>query len=366
MQLVFYSTLLILVILVTTRVLPARELFSTVDWRLLLLLGSFMLLAEGLKSAGFVDWFAEAMSRWARGPEGLYLLVLTSSFVLAMFVTNDAALFAVVPFTIALAQRAQLHLRRLVIYEIMAVNLGSALTPWGNPQNLFIYHHYRLSPLLFFRESLPFAGVSFAVLSLLVLGNLIFTARRTLAPSLGEVGEPRVSWGRSGILLGMFVLFVLSVLRLVPVLIPAVGLVLYMGTMARDGFKRLDWFLLGTFFLLFPTMNGLGGLLARAFGGEINNPLSVYGIGIGISQLISNVPGVMLLSHATEDWRSLFYGVNLGGLGTVVASFANLIGLSLYLNGVKGDDWKAFLGESFGWNALVLAVLGGIFMLFVG
>ncbi len=365
-QLAFYSVVALLVVLLATRILPAYEFLATVDWRFLLLLGSFMLLAEGMKSAGFVDWFAAVMSRWAYGPEGLYLLVLTSSFVLAMLVTNDAALFATIPFTIALARRTRLHLRRLVIYEIMAVNLGSAFTPWGNPQNLFIYHHYHLSPLAFFRESIPFAGISFAAISLLVLGNLIFATRRALTSPPEAVSEPRVSWGRSGILLAIFALLVLSVLRWIPVLLPAGCLVLYTGTMARDGFKRLDWFLLGTFFLLFPAMSGLGGLLARAFGGEISNPLSVYGIGIGISQLISNVPGVMLLSHATEDWRSLYYGVNIGGLGTVVASFANLIGLSLYLNGVKEDGWKAFLGESLGWNALLLVALGGIFTLFVG
>lgn len=366
MQLVFYSTLLVLVILLTTRVLPARALFSTVDWRLLLLLGSFMLLAEGLNLAGFVEWIAAAMARRARGPGGLYLLALTSAFTLAMLVTNDAALFAIIPFTLALARRAQLHLRRLVIYEIIAVNLGSAFTPWGNPQNLFIYHRYHLSPAGFFRESAPFALVSFAVLSLLVLGNLILAKKRALTPPLGTVPEPQVSWGRSTILLGLFVLLVLSVLRLVPVFASAGLLVLYMGAAGRDGFKRLDWCLLGTFFLLFPTMSGLGGMLARAFGGGLNSPFSVYGAGIGISQVISNVPTVMLLSHATADWRSLFYGVNLGGLGTVVASFANLIGLSLYLNGVKEDGGRAFLGESLGWNALVLAVLGGIFTLFVG
>ena len=176
-QLMFCLIFSVLLVLLFTRFLTVREAFAPVDWRLLVFLGSFMLLADELGSAGFVEWIAREMARRARGPRGLYLLVLTSSFILAMLVTNDAALFAIVPFTLALARRTQLRLRRLVIYEIMAVNLG--------------------------------------------------------------------------------------------------------------------------------------------------------------------------------------------GLGTVVASFANLIGLSLYLNGVRDDGWKAFLGESLGWNTLLLVGLGGIFVLFI-
>ena len=127
--------------LLATHLLPVKELPSTIDWHLLLLLGSFMLISEGLKLALFMDWIAEGMAHAGHSLSNLYLLLLTGAFVLAMLITNDAALFAIIPFTIVLAQRVRLNLRRIVIYEIIAVNLGSALTPWGNPQNLFIYHY---------------------------------------------------------------------------------------------------------------------------------------------------------------------------------------------------------------------------------
>ncbi len=365
-QIAFAITLVALVTLLVVRIVPTRGFFATVDWHVLLLLGSFMLLADGLKSAGFVEWIAAAIARRARGSTGLYFLALTSAFVLAMLITNDAALFAVIPFTIALARRAPLNLRRLVIYEIMAVNLGSALTPWGNPQNLFIYRHYHLIPAAFFRTSVPVAIIGFAVLAILVVTSLARSSDKAPVRSLATVVTAPVSWSKSTILLCLFVLLVLSVLRVVPGLVSASLLVVYMGAVERRGFKRLDWYLLGTFFLLFPTMTGLGGALTRAFGGEISNPFSAYGIGIGLSQVISNVPAAMLLSHATAAWRSLFYGVNIGGLGTIVASFANLIGLSLYLNGTQHDRGVAFIGEALGWNVLALVVLGGVFVLFVG
>jgi len=193
-QLMFCLIFSVLLVLLFTRFLTVREAFATVDWRLLVFLGSFMLLADELGSAGFVEWIAREMARRARGPRGLYLLVLTSSFILAMLITNDAALFAIVPFTLALARRTQLRLRRLVIYEIMAVNLGSAFTPWGNPQNLFLYHHYRLSPSGFFRESAPFALVSLAVLSLLVLGSMVLSGEKSrTSPYRETVIEPRIS-----------------------------------------------------------------------------------------------------------------------------------------------------------------------------
>ena len=365
-QIAFVITLVVLVTLLVVRVVPAHGFFATVDWRLLALLGAFMLLADGLKSAGFVEWIAAALARHARGSTSLYFLALTSAFVLAMLITNDAALFAVIPFTIALARRVPLNLRRLVIYEVMAVNLGSALTPWGNPQNLFIYRHYHLTPAAFFRASVPVAIIGFAVLAILVVTSLAHNAEKAPMRALATAVATRVSWSKSTILSGLFVMLALSVMRLIPVYLSVGILVVYMGSVERRGFKRLDWYLLGTFFLLFPTMSGLGGLLARAFGGGISSPLSVYGAGIGLSQVISNVPAAMLLSHAVADWRSLFYGVNLGGLGTIVASFANLIGLSLYLNGTRQERGPAFIGEALGWNALALVVLGGVFALFVG
>jgi len=364
-QIVFWITAVVLAGLLALRIIPVQDFFAAVDWRLLTLLGSFMLVAEGLKSTEFVEWVAVALTRRAHGLVGLYSLVLASAFTLAMLVTNDAALFAVIPLTFALARRAPLNLRRLVIYEIMAVNLGSAFTPWGNPQNLFIYHHYQLLPATFFQASAPLAAVSSIVLAALMVIGLAHGKKAIPAPSSEAVTPPQVAWGKSAILLGLFALLVLSVMRLLPVYIAAGLLVLYMATADRPGFQRLDWWLLGAFFLLFPTMSGLGELVTRALGGGIASSLGVYGIGIGLSQVISNVPAAMLLSHTTADWRSLFYGVNIGGLGMMVASFANLIGLSLYLNGSRRESGLAFIGEALGWNALALVVLGGVFMLFV-
>ncbi|MCD6495357.1 anion permease [Candidatus Bipolaricaulota bacterium] len=363
-QLAFYLSLFLLIILLAVRLIPANGM--SIDWRFLLLLGSFMLISEGLQSTGFMDWIAARVAFIGHSARGLYLMLLFGAFVLAMLITNDAALFAVIPFTIVLARRMRLHLRRIVIYEIIAVNLGSALTPWGNPQNLFIYHYYRLLPGDFFQQSYPFVLIGFAVLFLLSLLTFRSGKKKGLdSANATEVNsEPRVSWRKTAILLIVFVLLVLSVLHIVPVSISAGLLVLYMAITLRDGFNRLDWWLLGTFLLLFPTMSGLGTALARMLGRDICGHLSVYGAGIGISQLISNVPAAMLLARVTADWRSLFYGVNLGGLGTVAASFANLIGLSLYLQGVK-DDWKGFLVESLVWNALLLVVLGGAFVLIV-
>ncbi len=362
-QLAFYLSLFLLIILLAVRLIPANGM--SIDWRFLLLLGSFMLISEGLQSTGFMDWIAARVAFIGHSARGLYLMLLFGAFVLAMLITNDAALFAVIPFTIVLARRMRLNLRRIVIYEIIAVNLGSALTPWGNPQNLFIYHYYHLSPGAFFHQSYPFVLISLAalyLLSMLTLGP----RRRELDRSLREDSEPNVSWNKASILLILFVLLVLSVLHIVPVSISAGLLVLYMAITLRDGFHRLDWWLLGTFLLLFPTMGGLGSALARVLGSGLVGPLAVYGAGIGISQLISNVPAAMLLSRVTADWRSLFYGVNIGGLGTIVASFANLIGLSLYLKGRKENDWKGFIMEAFVWNMLLLVILGGIFVLIVG
>ena len=361
-QLAFYISLILLIIMLVIHLLPTQDV--AIDWRFLFLLASFMLISEGLKLTGFVDWIAEGMARTGHSLRGLYLLLLTGAFVLAMLITNHAALFAVGPFTIAIARRVNLNLRRIVIYEIIAVNLGSALTPWGNPQNLFIYHYYRLSPSAFFHQSYLFVLISLAALFLLSSLTLRSSEGRPIGIATGD--KAHVSWNKTVVLLGVFVLLVLSVLHVAPVYISVGLLVLYMGITLRRGFRQLDWWLLGTFLLLFPTMSGMGRAFACAMGHGIGDHLSVYGAGIGISQLISNVPATMLLARVTGDWRSLFYGVNLGGLGTIVASFANLIGLSLYLKGTREGNWKGFLIEAFVWNMLLLVVVGGTFVPIVG
>ncbi len=339
--------------------LPPEELPRSPDWDLLLILGSFMLISQAARRAGIMDQIASLSVRAARG-RALGLSLAVSSFALAALVTNDAALFTLIPLTAALARRAGLRFRRLAILEIMAVNLGSALTPWGNPQNLIIYRHYRLSPGQFFPESVLLAGVSLAVLA-----GLAWLASQATGDGSPDLSGARAAPGETFFLGISFALLVLGTTRLIPGYLAAAPLIAWELLRHPGDLRGVDWWLLGTIALLFPVMGQLGSALAGLISGETTSPLRVFLAGVGLSQLASNVPVTLLLAHATSDWRSLFWGVNLGGLGTLVSSFANLIGYSLYATYAR-QDGKGFLGEFVLWNALVLLAVGGVCLAILG
>ncbi len=355
----FLLSLVALVVLVGLGRISPKELPGAVDWELLLILGSFMLVSQAARRAGIMDLIAQFFVQAARG-RALGLSLVVSSFVLAALVTNDAALFTVIPLTSVLARRAGLGLRRLAILEIMAVNLGSALTPWGNPQNLIIYSHYQLSPVQFFPESALLSGVSLMVLS----GLAWLAGGRTGEASPGAPAVETSPW-ETAFIGGAFSLLVLGTTHLIPSYAAAAPLIAWELLRYPRDLGKVDWWLLGTLALLFPVMGHLGGSLAGAIGGETGTPWGVFLTGVGLSQLVSNVPATLLVAHATADWRSLFYGVNLGGLGTLISSFANLIGYSLYVACAPGER-KGFLGEFVLWNALVLLAVGGLCVAILG
>ena len=287
-----------------------------------------MTVVAGFRSSGAFEVLTYRLLTGKESGHTLSVLLVLLPFFLSMAVTNDVALITLVPFTILLLQRAGCarSVIPIVVLQTLAANLGCMATPVGSPHNLFLYSYYTLSAADFFRTLLPLA-----VLSLLCLTAAAWPVLPKVmpAPQMEKPGAVRrnMLW----VCLGLFVVCLLTVFRLLPWWASA-GLVLAaMLILNPKILKKPDYALLGTFVCFFIFSGNLGRIpAARQF---LQDFLAhnVMMTSLLVSQIISNVPAAMLLSGFTRDWRGILLGVNIGGLGTPMASLASLISLNFYL-----------------------------------
>ncbi len=312
---------------------------SLTEVKVIFILWVFLVLIEALKNYGVVNFVAERISK------GKYLglkLILLSGF-LSLFITNDVALLTVIPITLSLQLE---DLERVIILETISANGISALSPVGNPQNVFIYFKYSLNLPNFIKAIFPFF--------LLVLLLLIFLSPKSGRSPLSFKFE-RVN--KEGWLFSfLFLVFILVAVKVLPLWLG----VLPLGYALLKGrqFFKVDYFLLGTFLFFFAFTDNL----SSAFHFRELGSLKVFVLSSLLSQVISNVPSAVLVSEFTHKWRALLWGVSVGGFGTLVASLANLIAYRLY----RGDS--VFLLKFFLYNLLffLLTFILGLYFFIQG
>jgi Na+/H+ antiporter NhaD/arsenite permease-like protein len=246
-----------------------------------------------------------------------------------MLLTNDVALFIVVPFTVLAGRISRIDVRNAVVLEIVAANLLGCLTPLGNPQNLFLYHETGWSVTRFVATMLPFCLWSALGIA---LGVRLLEPRVEIerSPAATEPIHPlRASAGAA-----VFALVVLEILRVAPAWPAAALAAACLVTLLRHRVGEVDLSIVPLFFFAFLVVEGLRSF--AVYRTLLELPLGdpgtrLYTSSIALSQLISNVPSAILLAPLAEgEWTWLLYGVNAGGCGTVVASLANLLGWRIF------------------------------------
>ncbi|AOI89925.1 SLC13 family permease [Burkholderia pseudomultivorans] len=316
-----------LVVLEWVRPQPFGVLAGRVDWQTVATLAGLLMLTKALELSGCLMWLAHRIVHHVRSERGLAMLLVVFAAVLSMWLTNDVALFVVVPLMVSLRALTPLPFRRLVIVVALAVNAGSVATPLGNPQNLFLW---QLSGVSFGRFVVTLGPLAVALMLLL----LVLTACAFRAKPLdlsGDVATGPVQRMHALVAAVMFAAFVLlaDAHHPLPALI-AVTLVLLVAQ--RQAVLKIDWLLLLIFVLMFVVLRSAAALpvvhdaIARA---QLDSPLRVFAAGAVLSQGISNVPAAILLSEFTHDWRALAFGVSVGGFGFAIGSLANLIAVRL-------------------------------------
>lgn len=322
--LVLVAVLLLLTVVDPTRVARYPRL---VDWPTVTALAGLMVLTKGIELSGYLHGVAIHLIARLRTTRSLALFLVISAALLATVLTNDIALFIVVPLTLALRRLADLPIARLIVFEALAVNAGSALTPIGNPQNLFLWHVSQTSFVHFTAQMLPL--VALLILSLLLLTVLCFDTSRI---EVGPMAETPSSKRR---------LFAVSLLLYVPFVVlidmhrPMIGLAAVL-VIYLVGFRRIlmqsDWALIVVFILMFIDLRlvaEIGTVRDALRHVGLDDPRHLFVAGIFSSQIISNVPAVILLEPYSRQWALLAYAVNVGGFGFVLGSLANLIALRL-------------------------------------
>lgn len=337
-------------------VTPDKGYAEYIDTRVLALLFSLMVVTAGLQKQGIFSVLASTLLPNARHTGQLRLLLVFLCFFSSMLITNDVALITFVPFAIIVYSMAGLkeQLLSVVVLQTIAANLGSMLTPVGNPQNLYLYTISGMSMGTFIMTMLPLTLVSAVLLFLCC----IIPEKQELHAKFEKEALCPDKKGKLCIAFYvlLFAISLLSVLRVVPYQVPlAVAII---GTVITDCsvLKKVDYSLLITFVSFFTFIGNMGRIEAvRVYLSEILAGRELF-VGFWSSQIISNVPATVLLSGFTDNWTGLLKGVNIGGLGTLIASMASLISYKLYTK--EAPDRKlAYLLQFTGMNILFAVLL---------
>ena len=332
---------------------PDQEYLHYIDFRVLCLLLCLMAVVAGLKAIGLFSWLTYQLLHRIHSGRILGVTLVLLPFFCSMFVTNDVALIIFIPFTlILLEQLGCAHcIIPVTVFQTVAANLGSMATPVGNPQNLYLYAFYNMSIGDFFSVTLPLTAVSLIALSAASIPLL----PRKLPDQKLENAAIR-STKQLLIYLLLFVLCLLTVFRVVqyPVTTAITVAVLFLAD--RKLLKEIDFMLLLTFVCFFTVSENLGRMdTIRNFMQQLLHSSTLL-TAIGTSQVISNVPAAVVLSGFTDQWQQMLAGVNIGGLGTPIASLASLITMKFYMRRPNANI-TGFLGFFTAVNVIALAVL---------
>ncbi len=291
------------------------------------LLFCLMIAVAGFRECGLLTWVSQKLLGGGTPKSrrtGTVLIFI--SFFSSMLFTNDVALIAFVPITAALFRNCPGTMIYVVTVQTAAANLGSMLTPFGNPQNLYLYDRYQMSPEEFFGATLPVTAVSGALILLLCL----FIKNEPLGR---ERNGGAVIRDKRYLMLYtvLFVLCLLAVFGVLDVIVVFASVCAVAAIIDMRLFTAVDYGLLATFAFFFIFVGNMQNIEAvREFVTKLVEGREMLA-SAAVSQVISNVPAAFMLSGFTENARALVLGTNIGGLGTLIASLASLISFRIYL-----------------------------------
>lgn len=313
---------------------PDMQYLSYIDYRVLALLFCLMTVMEGFKSTGFFAAMAGKLLEKVKTFRQLYLVLVFLCFFTSMWITNDVALLTFVPFTVLVLRMTGLEQEMIpvIVLQTIAANLGSMTTPVGNPQNLYLYSISGMGIGAFLQIMGPLTLISAGLIFLICLIHKDFPIRQ------GMLGKEIVGVRKAGenqVLAVLFFISLLSVFRILSwqlLLLIVLASCIGIKAFCKEKYLPLeaDFGLLLTFVAFFIFIGNMGRIcVVREVLSQVLNGRELL-ISFLCSQMISNVPAAILLSGFTQEYRGLLQGVNIGGLGTLIASLASLISYKFF------------------------------------
>ena len=313
-----------------------------------------------LKNIRFFTITARRIVSCTGNTRTLSLALVYITFIGSMFLANDMALLTFLPLGyISLSCTGkEKFMAPVFILQNIAANLGGMLTPFGNPQNLYIYTKFNIPTLEFMGIML----LPFAVSIVLFTVGCLFIPKESL--TLPDGGEEKINPKKAAFYLVLFALTILTVFRIVPYYVCLPIILVAILVTDRRALGKVDYPLLLTFacfFLLAGNVSRIGAV--HAFFSALLEKSTLL-TSILSCQVISNVPSAILLSEFTEHYRELLLGVNIGGVGTLISSLASLITFREYTSHIKGKTLR-YLGLFTALNFGFLIVLTAVVMIFM-
>jgi len=300
---------------------PDKEYLNYFDWKTLSCLFITLAVICALRNIKFFTILARKLVIMTGNLRTLFVLLIVITFIGSMIIANDMALITFLPlgyFALSVAKQEK-YMAYLFVLQNISANLGGMLTPFGNPQNLYLYSYFNIPTGEFCLIMLPafLLAVTLLLVACIPVKSIKFT--------LNEKFPEKLNIPKTILYIVLFLFSILIVFRIIPfgvglVLIPAV-----LFFVDRESLKMVDYGLLGTFFFFFIFAGNLARIEA------VNSLMSTLLekdtliVSILSCQVISNVPSAILLSKFTSDYPALLLGVNIGGTGTLIASLASLI-----------------------------------------
>lgn len=354
---------IVLAVISMLAVKPDRQYLTYIDFRTLAILFCLMTIVAVFRHEGIFDFIADKVLNKVRNTSSIVLVLVLLCFFMSMIITNDVALITFAPLAIIILDKTDEHMRakwilNCVAMQTVAANLGSMLTPIGNPQNLFLYgklnsESSNTGVLGFVELMLPYSIVSLILLIVWVAALKIILEKRSdnrNEKNQSDTGNIRKVYGKTlknvnkAYLINYSALFLISILAVahkVHYIIPLILVLLYSVIRNRKVLTKVDYSLLATFVALFVFIGNVGRILffshalMRIIGGRETITAIIA------SQVISNVPAAILLAGFTDNISALIVGTNIGGLGTLIASMASLISFK-YISRDKPDLKKKY------------------------
>lgn len=324
----FFWAFLVLLALLTAAKPGQIPIYPTlVDWSTIAALAGLLVLTKGVELSGYLHHLGKRLILRMPTDRAVALFLVLTAALLSTLLTNDVALFIVVPLTVGLRAVSTVPVTRLIVFTALAVNSGSALTPIGNPQNLFLSQLHQIPFYQYVGAMLPLALIF--LIPLLLLTACTFTSRSIAIRDNADLlpQNKKLLYLSLALYFPFLVSIDLHQTEGAVILVLAIFFIVYPRVLAQ-----VDWVLILIFMLMFVDMRliaqepSVHALIEQL---KLGNPQRLYFTGIAISQLISNVPAAILLAEYSNDWRLIAYAVNVGGFGFILGSLANIIALRM-------------------------------------
>ncbi|MBR6918695.1 MAG: sodium:proton antiporter [Clostridia bacterium] len=324
---------------------PSAKLLEDIDWRTLGILFMMLTVLEGFKRERVLSPIVRLGERFGR-MTSVTLFLVFGVFFTSMFVTNDVSLIIFVPLTIMIFKSGgkEKYILPVITFENIAAIRGSLLTPFGSPQNLFLYGKSGVGVWRFILHMLPLCAMSAALLVVFIF----ILYRRDLKEELGRrdvsddesLSEKPRAAKRAAYLLLFAIVVAVIVTRTSLWYFAVILVALAVALIDVKLFLKVDYVLLATFlcFFIFSSSIASNGAIASALKGAVSG--REYWWAIGSSQIISNVPATIVLYPFSTNFAGLIYGADTAGLCSLIGSLASVINYRIYVREYPGKGWS--------------------------